>query len=178
MTVGGIQDSSALDPSLWKPAGGAGKRTDEGDPSAKEGAKEDREVKELKETDRNVRAHEAAHLAAAGALAKGGATYSYTTGPDGKRYAVAGEVRIDTSAVSGNPQATILKMQQVERAALAPADPSGQDRAVAAEAEATAAKARAELAKEHAAKPRAASDPRLARYRNHQGSSILGKLFL
>ncbi|MCH8129990.1 MAG: hypothetical protein IIC70_08840, partial [Acidobacteria bacterium] len=59
--------------------------------------------------------------AAAGSNASGGPTFEFTTGPDGKRYAVGGEVQIDTSAVDGDPQATIQKMQQVRRAALAPA---------------------------------------------------------
>ena len=78
-----------------------------------------------------VRAHEQAHKAAAGAHAKGGPTYEYQSGPDGKRYAVGGEVQIDTSPVPNDPQATIQKMQQVQRAANAPAEPSSQDRRVA-----------------------------------------------
>ena len=73
-----------------------------------------------------------AHMAAAGGNARGGPSYEYQTGPDGKRYAVGGEVSIDASAVSGDPKATIRKAQQVCRAALEPGDPSGQDRSVAA----------------------------------------------
>ena len=46
----------------------------------------------------------------------------------------------------GDPRATILKMQQVVRAALAPADPSSQDQQVAAAAAAAIARARVELA--------------------------------
>jgi hypothetical protein len=49
-------------------------------------------------------------------------------------YAVSGEVSIDSSPVKGDPKATVRKMEQVVRAALAPAQPSGQDRAVAAAA--------------------------------------------
>jgi hypothetical protein len=48
-------------------------------------------------------------------------------------YAVGGEVQIDTSP-AGSPEATIRKMQQIRRAALAPSQPSGTDRAVAAQA--------------------------------------------
>ena len=102
-------------------------------------------IAELTQTDRAVRAHEQAHLAAAGGLARG-VSFSYTTGPDGKQYAVGGEVSIDTSPVSGDPQATIQKAQQVRAAASAPANPSGQDRAVAAQAAAIEAAARQELA--------------------------------
>ncbi len=106
--------------------------------------KEQQEVQQLKSTDREVRAHEAAHAAVGGQYA-GSPTYTFKRGPDGQRYAVAGEVPIDTSVVAGDPQATIEKMQQVQRAALAPADPSPQDLRVAAQAAAKANQARAEL---------------------------------
>ncbi|MGB0618306.1 MAG: putative metalloprotease CJM1_0395 family protein [Myxococcota bacterium] len=95
---------------------------------------EQEEVVELKKRDAEVRAHENAHKAAAGQHARGGPTYEYERGPDGRRYAVGGEVRIDTSPVPDDPDATILKMRQVRRAALAPAEPSPQDRRVASEA--------------------------------------------
>ncbi len=105
-----------------------------------------RVVAALKQGDQQVRAHEAAHQGAAGGLARGGATYTYKRGPDGQLYAVAGEVSLDTSPVQGNPQATLAKAQRIIAAALAPADPSPQDRAVAASAAAMAAKASTELA--------------------------------
>ncbi len=108
---------------------------------------EDKQVRKLKQRDAEVRRHEQAHKSAAGGNATGAPTFEYQTGPDGKRYAVGGEVSIDTSAVSGDPQATIQKMQQIRRAALAPAQPSGQDRAVAAQAQAAEQKASSELAK-------------------------------
>lgn len=102
------------------------------------------EVAELAAIDARVRAHEAAHRAAAGELARGG-SYTYKTGPDGRAYAVAGEVGIDAAVIHGDPGATLVKMLQVERAALAPVDPSPQDRRVAALAAGRAAEARAEL---------------------------------
>lgn len=101
-------------------------------------------VEELKRRDQEVRAHEQAHLAAAGGFASGGPSYSYQTGPDGKQYAIGGEVGIDTSPVEGDPDATIVKMQQIRAAALAPADPSAQDQLVAAEAAAAIRQAQAE----------------------------------
>ena len=110
---------------------------------------ERKEVEELKQRDREVRTHEQAHAMAAGQYAKGGPSYSYATGPDGKRYAVSGEVSIDVSAIPDDPEATIRKMQQVRRAALAPAEPSGQDRSVATEASAKEAQARRELMQEN-----------------------------
>src|SRR5690606_4904407 len=104
-------------------------------------------VRELKQRDQEVRAHEQAHAAVGGQLA-GGATYTYQQGPDGVRYAVGGEVQIDMSKVPNDPQATLDKMQLVQRAALAPAEPSSQDRQVAAQAGQVAAQAMAEIAQE------------------------------
>ena len=108
---------------------------------------EKREVEALKKRDRDVKAHEMAHMAAGGGLVRGGPAYDYQTGPDGKRYAVGGHVSID-SAPEKDPEKTIKKMAQVKRAALAPADPSGEDLSVAAKASQTEAKARSDLAKE------------------------------
>lgn len=115
-------------------------------------ADEQREVERLKERDREVRAHEAAHQAAAGRHARGGASYEYETGPDGKRYAVGGEVQIDTSKVSNDPQATLEKARTIQRAARAPAEPSAQDHQVAQQAAAMAAQAQREIAAEHQAR--------------------------
>ena len=91
------------------------------------------QVEQLKERDREVRAHEQAHSRAGGPHA-GAPSYEYQRGPDGRMYAVSGEVQIDTAPVSGNPSATIGKMEMVIRAALAPQEPSAQDNRVAAEA--------------------------------------------
>lgn len=108
---------------------------------------ERRQLEELRARDAEVRAHEAAHLSAAGGLAQGGASFETQVGPDGKAYAVGGEVSVDTSP-GATPEETIRKAQQIRRAALAPAEPSAQDRAVAAKAAQMEAKARAELARE------------------------------
>jgi len=107
-----------------------------------------RELDQLKQRDQEVRAHEAAHLAAAGQHARGGMSFSYKNGPDGRRYAVGGEVNVDTSPVSGDPQATLQKANTIRAAAMAPAEPSAQDRAVAAEATQMAAQARQDIAQE------------------------------
>jgi hypothetical protein len=110
-----------------------------------EGEKE--AVEKLEDRDQEVKSHEQAHQIAGGNLVRG-KNFSYTTGPDGKRYAIGGEVQIDISEVPNDPEATIQKMQQVKRAALAPSDPSMQDRAVAARAAQIEAKARSELRKQ------------------------------
>lgn len=104
-------------------------------------------VEQLKKTDQEVRAHEQAHKNAGGKFA-GSASYGYQAGPDGKRYAVSGEVPIDIAPVDGDPEATIAKMTIVSSAALAPAKPSGQDRQVAAQAASIRAEAQAELARQ------------------------------
>jgi hypothetical protein len=96
-----------------------------------------------------VRSHEAAHKTAGGSLA-GHPTFETVKGPDGRSYAVSGEVKIDTSEVPNNPDATIRKMETVKRAALAPSNPSAQDRQVAAEAESKIQKARQEKREEQA----------------------------
>ena len=90
-------------------------------------------LQELKARDTEVRTHEQAHLSAAGQYAAGGASFSYKTGPDGKRYASSGEVPIDMTQEK-TPEATIQKMRTVRRAALAPASPSAADRNIAAQA--------------------------------------------
>lgn len=107
---------------------------------------------ELKARDREVRAHEAAHQAAGGMHA-GAMSLTYEQGPDGVQYAVGGEVPISVSAVSGNPQATVEKMRTVRAAAMAPAQPSAADMAVAAQAMQTLLQAQIELADPTAAEP-------------------------
>lgn len=98
----------------------------------------------LQARDREVRAHEAAHMAAGAGLITRGAAFTYETGPDGKRYAVGGEVGIDVSG-GRTPEETLAKAERIRAAALAPAEPSTQDRQVAAEADRMAAEARMAL---------------------------------
>lgn len=102
----------------------------------------ERQTEKLKSREREVIAHEQAHKAVGGRYA-GAASYSYTRGPDGKMYISGGEVSIDTSK-TGDPDADARKMAQVRAAALAPANPSAQDLAVAASATSAEAAARAE----------------------------------
>ncbi|MCL2021198.1 MAG: hypothetical protein FWG81_03630 [Betaproteobacteria bacterium] len=92
---------------------------------------EQREVEMLKQTDREVRQHEMQHIAVGGSLVTGGANFSYKKGPDGQSYAVGGEVSIDTSK-GRTPEETLSRAIRIRAAALAPADPSPQDRRVAA----------------------------------------------
>ena len=119
-------------------------------------------ISELANRDREVRAHEQAHASVGGAYA-GAPTYTFKRGPDGKSYAVGGEVGIDTSPIPGDPEATLRKMELVQRAALAPAEPSAQDLRVAAEAAAQATQARAELGELRREEAVAAAEERATR---------------
>lgn len=103
-----------------------------------------RQVQQLKQRDTEVRTHEQAHLSTAGQYAAGGPSFSYQTGPNGKRYAVGGSVPIDMKKAS-TPAATMMKMRTVKRAALAPANPSAADRQIAARASMQEMKAMQEL---------------------------------
>jgi len=105
---------------------------------------EQQQIEELKARDTEVRVHEQAHASVGGQYA-GSPSYEYQRGPDGTNYAVGGEVQIDVSEIPGDPQATIDKMQTVRAAALAPAEPSSADRAIAADATQKMAAAQAEL---------------------------------
>ncbi len=97
-------------------------------------------VDELRARDAEVRAHEAAHAAIGG----GTPTYEYRTGPDGRQYAVGGQVVLDASGGS-TAQGTIDRMRRLRTAALAPGSPSAQDMTVAAEATQREAAARSRM---------------------------------
>ncbi|HHQ4748979.1 TPA: putative metalloprotease CJM1_0395 family protein [Aeromonas veronii] len=131
--------------------------------------RQEQQVQDLVERDKEVRTHEQAHQSAGGEYASS-PTYQFTQGPDGKRYATGGEVQIDTSVVPGDPAATIAKMQQIRSAALAPAEPSAQDLAVARSATASEAKARKELMAEQSAE----SGGVLSAYMDKRNSVIAG----
>ena len=104
-----------------------------------------RAVEQLKQRDAEVRAHELAHVSAGGGHVTSGPSYSYQTGPDGKRYAIGGEVGIDTSMKSGDPEGNLEKARAIIRAAMAPAEPSSQDVRVAVSARAMEARAQQEI---------------------------------
>ena len=143
--AGAGQPGAEPQPGQPSAAGEQGKRPGEPKaPGETQNAKDREVIRKLAARDAEVRAHEAAHAAAGGQYA-GSPSFGFQRGPDGKNYAVSGEVPIDISAVSGDPAATIAKMQQVKQAALAPASPSGADRSIAAAADATIAAARADL---------------------------------
>lgn len=141
-------------PSLYGDAATLGGR--EGGARAKTGADaagkrlsdaEQRQVAELQQVDRKVRQHEQMHIAVGGELVISGPSYSYTKGPDGKSYATAGEVGIDTSE-GRDAHETVIKARRIRATALAPPDPSPQDRQVAAMAAQMEMRAMQEVARQ------------------------------
>lgn len=105
------------------------------------------QVRALAARDREVHAHEQAHASAGGRYA-GSPSYTFERGPDGVSYAVSGEVPISLPTGGGDPQAALVAAQQIIQAALAPADPSPQDRNVAAQASHIATESRADISQQ------------------------------
>ncbi len=140
MSIGALSSTASL-----APAAGPRVRLQDGAAKAELSPEALTLIAKLKARDTEVRQHEQAHLAAAGGLAVSGASYTYQRGPNGVNYAVGGEVRIDTSP-GRTPEETIDRARTIAAAALAPANPSGADRAVAAQAQQLEQQARAELA--------------------------------
>ena len=139
--TGGARRQEAENESRKSAASPLAARKPNGEPMSRA---EEMQLAQLRRVDTEVRAHELAHLAAAGAYARGGMSFQYQQGADGQKYAVGGEVSIDTSR-EADPAKTISKMQVVRSAALAPASPSSQDRQVAAMATKTIGDAETEL---------------------------------
>jgi hypothetical protein len=117
---------------------------DGGEERSSETLADTRKIQQLKSRDQEVRAHELAH-ASVGGSTTGAPSYEFEVGPDGKKYAVGGEVSVNLSPVQGDPRATITKMEKVHAAALAPANPSAQDARVAAQAAELIVQSQAEL---------------------------------
>lgn len=129
-----------------------GEKKSKNDKETKESSKkelspdEERLVRDLQSRDSEVRAHEAAHQAAGGGMT-GAASYTYQQGPDGKMYAIGGEVSISMKSGS-TPQETIANARQIVAAAMAAGNPSPQDYAVASSARVMEMKAGQQLARE------------------------------
>jgi len=108
------------------------------------------QIQELVNREKEVIMHEQAHQSAGGEFT-GAASYTYTTGPDGKRYISGGEVSINTPQTD-DPEEAVRIMERVKAAALAPANPSGQDIKVAASAASKQMKAQMEISAKRAEK--------------------------
>ncbi len=114
--------------------------------SYKNDIKKQQIIQKLRMTEQKVKAHEMAHKTAGGELT-GPVHYRYQKGPDGRLYIAGGEVPIKIRE-GKTPEETLEIARKIKRAALAPSDPSPQDRAVAARAAILEMKARIELSKQ------------------------------
>lgn len=141
---------------------------------------ERKQVEKLKQRDREVRTHEQAHVAAGGSIVTSGPHYEFQEGPDGKQYAIGGEVQIDTSRES-SPEENLEKAQLIRTAALAPSDPSPQDLKVAAQAAQMEIEAQQELSAQEKAQSNGEtiSDIRAlsAREADHTGYRLLVNVY-
>ncbi|MDL2272219.1 hypothetical protein LJC23_04215 [Desulfovibrio sp. OttesenSCG-928-I05] len=96
-------------------------------PDGKELSREDEALlQKLQARDTKVRGHEAAHVMAAGGQAQGLPTYTYQTGPDGRRYAVGGSVNISMLR-TGDAEHDARQANRAYRAAMATGEPSARD---------------------------------------------------
>ena len=95
--------------------------------------REQQEVEKMQRRDQEVRQHEQAHIAASGRLAVSGPVYQMEQGPDGRMYVTEGHVNFRTPPTQ-SPREKLELAEQLRRMALAPANPSGKDRSVAAQA--------------------------------------------
>ncbi len=99
--------------SLNSGGGTAARESSTPDTTGQLSVEEQRQLRELEAREREVRAHEQAHLRVGRDLIRGAASYTYQQGPDGRQYAVGGEVKIDTTGVAGDPEATEAKAYHI-----------------------------------------------------------------
>lgn len=94
---------------------------------------QERALKQLTSLDKKVREHEQLHKNLLGEHAAGDIQYRLTVGPDGLDYATGGSVPVNL-APAETPEETVKKAQIIQRAALAPDEPSDADFEVATKA--------------------------------------------
>ena len=104
------------------------------------------EIRQLEMTEQEVIKHEQAHKSVGGSLT-GPVSYTYTDGPDDRRYIYGGEVPINVKEGS-TLEETLKILKRVHEAALASSDPSSQDLRVAASAVSQMQQVRGEIATE------------------------------
>jgi hypothetical protein len=90
-----------------------------------------RVLQKFKNADAKIRSHEQIHASIGHTTTP--ISYTYSQGPDGKMYAVGGHVRLDTS-IPDDPKAAQFKLDQIQKSASAPSDPSGADMMISSQA--------------------------------------------
>lgn len=98
----------------------------------------------LEQTELQIRRHVAAHNAVSPQYVSA-PSYSYSPAIDGTRYITSGDVSFETSAIANEPQQTLSKAQLIQRAALAPNDPTPSDFSASQRAQQLAYSARLEM---------------------------------
>ena len=106
-----------------------------------------KEIRRLEQWQAHVIAHEKMHMLAGGSLV-GAPSYTYTYGPDGKKYIEGGEVTFYV------PKGLVLEdgekaIRKLKAAATAPLDPSPQDLKAAAMAGSLESSIRASILRKH-----------------------------
>jgi hypothetical protein len=91
----------------------------------------ERVLSKFKRRDAEIRSHEQVHASIGPTTSP--ISYNYQQGPDGKMYAVGGSVRLDTS-IPDDPKAAAFKLEQIQKAASGPVDPSGVDSTISQQA--------------------------------------------
>jgi len=86
----------------------------------------------LQRRHRDVIRHEMAHFQTGQPYASF-PRYFYVRGPLNQQFAISGIVKFNATPVPGNKKETLIKLEKLRRAALAPRTPSNQDRRVASE---------------------------------------------
>ena len=107
---------------------------------------EQQELRDLERRDLQVRTRDMAFIAAAGGAA-GSYSLQYETGPDGRRYAVGADIKLDTSE-GATPEQTLAKARALRAATMGARADSSNDASAAAKAVRMEAEARAEIARE------------------------------
>jgi hypothetical protein len=134
------------------------------------------QVDELRRADQQVRSAALLQTSVGGSVVTTGPQYSYTTGPDGRRYAVSGSVGFDTAKVL-KPQGNIDKGELLQRAALAPPNPSPYDHQVAAVGAGLEADGRSDLLSQKLAQAQAQSAADIAATSDRSAQQLLQKAY-
>lgn len=114
------------------------------------------QLRELERQDQQVRTRDMAFIAAAGGAA-GSYSVEYETGPDGRRYAVGADIKLDTSD-GATPEQTLAKARALRAATMSARGESSTDASAAAKAVRMEAEAHAEIEREREAERQVAVD--------------------
>ncbi len=87
---------------------------------------EQKAVNELKSRDKEVRLHEAEHMRNPELISVGGPKFTYAIGPDGKAYAIGGNVTLTTGKPK-SPEDAMQKAMALKNSSMGVGEPSSKD---------------------------------------------------